>query len=175
MEQKDNRKIYIVGSVASGKTTLAKCISSNTGIPCHSLDLLVHKKDETTKWRNTTREETERDMMFDNILGLPAWIIEDVGRECFRYGLSKADTIILMYPPPIVRYTRILLRHCNQKLGIQKCDYTPSIMMIKHLFKRSHDFETGNDGLKEILKSYDDKTVVLRNKQQVNEYLRGYL
>jgi len=46
-------KIYIVGSVASGKTTLAKKLSNKLGIKCTHLDAIVHIKDKTNKeWKN---------------------------------------------------------------------------------------------------------------------------
>ena len=38
-------KIYIVGSVASGKSTLARRLSQSTGIPCFPLDEVVHTED----------------------------------------------------------------------------------------------------------------------------------
>ena len=38
------RKIYIVGMVASGKTTFARNLSKEIGIPFYELDCIVHVK-----------------------------------------------------------------------------------------------------------------------------------
>ncbi len=38
-------KLYLTGSVASGKSTLARQIAARTGIPCHSLDEVVYVPD----------------------------------------------------------------------------------------------------------------------------------
>ncbi|WP_277619935.1 hypothetical protein [Listeria aquatica] len=39
-------KIWIIGSVASGKTTLAKELQKELGIPYHELDVFVHGTSE---------------------------------------------------------------------------------------------------------------------------------
>ena len=36
------KKIYIIGPVGSGKTTLAKCLSKKYNIPYYELDKVVH-------------------------------------------------------------------------------------------------------------------------------------
>ena len=38
-------KLYIVGPVASGKTTLARQVSRKTGVPCFHLDQVAHEPD----------------------------------------------------------------------------------------------------------------------------------
>ncbi len=43
-------KIYIVGAVASGKSTLARELSGLTGIPYTSLDEVVHIPDKSNVW-----------------------------------------------------------------------------------------------------------------------------
>ena len=44
------RKIFIIGTVASGKTTLAKQLSKNMDIPWYELDCIVHH--QTAEGRN---------------------------------------------------------------------------------------------------------------------------
>ena len=45
-------KIYIVGSVSSGKSTLAKKLSEALHIPYKSLDEVVHIPDKSNPWGN---------------------------------------------------------------------------------------------------------------------------
>ena len=40
-------RMYIVGSVASGKSTLARQLSARTGVPCVHLDDVVYEPDST--------------------------------------------------------------------------------------------------------------------------------
>ncbi len=57
-------KIYIVGSVASGKSTLARRLSQSTGIPCFPLDEVVHTEDVSRPQGNRKRTAEERDALF---------------------------------------------------------------------------------------------------------------
>jgi len=93
-------RLYIVGSVASGKSTLARNISEKTGVPYFSLDEVVHEKDDTTPIGNRKRTPEKRDTLFSEILSKSSYIIEDTGRECFEEGLCQAESIILLEIPP---------------------------------------------------------------------------
>lgn len=45
-------KLYIIGSVASGKTTLAKRLSEITNIHYATLDEIVYEPDKSSAWGN---------------------------------------------------------------------------------------------------------------------------
>ncbi len=98
-------KIYIVGSVSSGKSTLAKKLSETLRIPYRSLDEVVHIPDKSNPWGNRKRKVEERDKLFYSVIQQPKWIIEDVGRACFEEGLKKADKIILLEISTKIRIT----------------------------------------------------------------------
>ena len=85
MNKKKNKKIYIIGNVASGKTTLAKHLSKKLNIDYYSLDKVVWDDNNHTK-----RKEQERDSLFKNIIKKDQWIIEDVGRKCFLSGREES-------------------------------------------------------------------------------------
>ena len=114
-------KIYIVGSVASGKSTLARKISHITGAPCYHLDEAVYTVDPSEPWGNKKRPLEERDHLFQAMLAQRHYIMEDAGRDCFRAGMEQADTVLLLEIPRIVREKRILLRWVKQNLGLEKC------------------------------------------------------
>ena len=44
---KMNRKIIVIGSPGSGKSTFARKLHAKTGIPLFHLDLLYHRPDRT--------------------------------------------------------------------------------------------------------------------------------
>ena len=48
-------KLYIVGPVASGKSTLARQLSRETGIPCFHLDQVARRQDPGAKVGNRKR------------------------------------------------------------------------------------------------------------------------
>jgi adenylate kinase family enzyme len=165
-------KLYIVGSVASGKSTLARRISEITGIPCHHLDEVVHMSHPTNSWGNQKRPSEERDTLFSEILACQHYIMEDVGRECFITGMQQADTVILLDIPLHVRKRRIFLRWIRQNLGIEKCIYRPQLAVLKSMFKWAMNYDKGIDGTKTRVLSFIDKTIILHNNKEINTYLK---
>lgn len=164
-------KVYIVGSVASGKSTFAKRLSEILNIPYQSLDEVVHISDKSHPWGNRKRQVDERDNLFQSIIQQQRWIIEDVGRPCFEDGLKEADMIILLEVSTRIRDYRIIKRWIKQRLGIEKCIYKPGYKMLKGMFKWSRDYDTGKDGLKERIVTYQDKIINLRSNKDIDEFL----
>lgn len=165
-------KLYVVGTVASGKTTLAKKISKRTGIECTHLDGVIHIKDETNKvWGNKRRTDNEIQEMYQAIINQSKWIIEDAGRKIFNEGMEKADTIVHINPSKFIRKTRILTRYLKQKLGLEACLYTPNLRMLKFLFKASKNYDTGMDDLELRLNAFKDKTIVLKTNRDIQNFL----
>lgn len=166
-------KIYIVGSVASGKSTLARRLSQKAGIPCYHLDEVVRFKNPNGEFGNTKRTPEEREALFQKILSADC-IIEDTGRECFSEGLQWADQIVVLQLSRAVRYRRIILRHIKQVLGIEKANYTPSLEMVRLMFKWANDFDTGADGVKARIAPFAEKTITLRSPNEVEKFLEEF-
>lgn len=166
-------KIYIVGSVASGKSTLARQLSEKSGVPCFHLDDVVHIKDKNSAEGNRKRTPEERDTLFRQILSAN-YIMEDTGRACFTDGLRLADRIIVLDIPYRVRAFRILRRHLRQVLGIEKSSYKPSLRMVRMMFKWAKDFDTGADGVKERIMPYREKTVTLHTVKDVQNFVENF-
>ena len=143
-------KIYIVGSVGSGKTTLARQLSAATGIPCYHLDEVQH--DGLRR-----RTDDERDSLFAEILAKEHYIIEDTGRKAFFEGLRQTDTIVLLNIPLFVCRKHIITRWFKQKLGIEKCGYKPNFKMLRLMFMWSKNYASGADGLKSRLEQFSGK------------------
>lgn len=165
-------KLYIVGSVASGKSTLARKISRAANVPCYHLDELVHVPDAGSAWGNKKRPAEERDSLFRAILRSESYIIEDTGRACFAEGMKRADTILLLEIPLAVRYKRILLRWIKQKTGAEKCIYKPRLEMLKSMFQWAKNYDTGADGTKARVAAFAGKTVRLCSNRQIEAYMR---
>jgi len=137
-EREFHMRIYIVGSVASGKTTLAKKL----GIKCTHLDGIVHIKDKYNKeWGNIRRTDEEINRLFKSTIMKPHWVIEDAGRKMFSEGMEAADMIVHLKPSIFVRRMRVITRFFKQKLGMEDCLYTPSIHMLKFMFKALNNID----------------------------------
>lgn len=164
-------RIYIVGSISSGKSTLAKNLSKILSIPYQPLDEVVHIPDKSNPWGNRKRQAEERDKLFYSILQQPKWIIEDVGRPCFQQGLKEADEIVFLEVSAKIRNYRIVEKWINQRLGIEKCIYSPRYEMLKCMLQWSKDYDIGKDKLKDRISLYREKVITLRNNNDIKAFL----
>ena len=167
-------KIYIVGPVASGKSTLAKKISRISGLDHIELDGLVHKKDQSNKkWGNLRRSDHAIEELFSKVLENKDWLIEDGGRSIFGDALKEADVIIHLDTKSYLRKIRILKRYFKQKVGLEACLYTPNIRMLKFLWSASRNYDIGRDDLKMRLKNYSEKLLIINNRKDYLAYLNS--
>lgn len=146
-------KILIVGTVGTGKTTLAKKLSKDYNIKYYEIDSIVH--DDRQNGRK--REEEEQNVIVKNINKNENWIIEGVLRKNLQYLLELADKIIYLDVPKYKRNIRILKRYIKQKLRLEKSNYKPDIKMLKMMFKWSNDFEKNKKELENLLLKYRNK------------------
>jgi adenylate kinase family enzyme len=168
-------KIYIIGPVGSGKSTLARKLSKEYSFVCCELDSIVYEPDLSSPTGNRKRPVEERDSMLNSILSNKRWIVEDAGRAYFEVALQKADSIIHLEPPMLVRKWRILLRWIKQNLKLEKSGYTPSLKMLKAMFKWTSNYGIGTDGVKERLNPYKHKTTLVRTNREIVDYINEYL
>lgn len=151
-------KVYIIGSVASGKTTFAKKLSKSLKVNWYELDNVIWERHAHGDIKRTS---DQRDLLFNRIIDSEKWIIEDVCRPCFERGLSKADIIILLDIPSGKRKRYILKRWIKQKLRVEKSNYEPTIKMLKLMFKWCDDYDKTKSELLKRLEPFKDKVVIL--------------
>ena len=166
-------RIYITGSVGSGKSTLARRASERTGWPYVSLDEVVYEEDPTDAWGNKKRPEAEVSRRFSEALRLENCILEDAGRAQFEEGMARAEQIVVLDLPLIVRKKRILLRWIKQKMGLERCIYRPHIGMLRAMFRWLNEYETGRNGTRARAMDYPEKVVVLRSRKDVEVWILG--
>ena len=64
------RRIIVIGSPGSGKSTFARKLRDKTGLPLYYLDMIYHNPDRTT----VSREEFE--LRLSDILETDEWVID---------------------------------------------------------------------------------------------------
>lgn len=158
------KKIYIVGIVASGKTTMAKRLSQQLNIPFYELDCIVHVKTENGRYKRTPDEQVQEINRIDKE---DDWIIEGTYRESCRCLLDLADEVIFLDPPLWLRKFRIILRFFKQQLHIEPCHYKSDIKMLKLMYKWTNDFERTRKQFEQMLDLYKYK---LTRISKSNEY-----
>ena len=163
-------KIHIIGSVGSGKTTLARRLSAKMDLVHYELDNVVWKRCETGDVR---RSERERHHHLQKILQSDAWIIEGVHYEWVKQSFKEADVIILLNPHYAIRTFRIIRRFILQKLGLEKSNYKPTFAMLWKMFAWNRHFETvSKSEIVSILSEYNGKLMILKNSKQLEKIFK---
>ena len=157
-------KVLIIGSVASGKSTLARKLSNKSNIKSYEIDSIVH--DDVN---NIKRKNEEQQKIIKKIDNQNEWIIEGTLRRNLYNLLEMADNIIYVDTPLIIRKKRILTRYIKQKLGIEKCGYKPSYKMLKNMYTWTKEFESKRKDFEDILKKYQEKVIVVKNSNDIHE------
>ncbi|WP_152393110.1 P-loop NTPase family protein [Paenibacillus guangzhouensis] len=162
------QKIFIIGIVASGKTTLAKQLSKEMNIPWYELDNIVHHQTDEGRMKRTPEEQVEVIMEIDRG---GKWIFEGTNRESYQCLLDMADTIVFLDPPLWKRKVRIFTRFLKQNLGIEKCNYKPDIKMLKLMYKWTRDFENNRLAIEAQLNVYNNKLIRVSDKNMMSTIL----
>ncbi|GGI16257.1 DNA topology modulation protein FlaR [Gottfriedia solisilvae] len=163
------KRIHIIGSVGSGKTTLAKNISNILSIPYYELDNIVWKRTSNGDIRNSM---DDRDAIFQNIIGQDYWIVEGVHYEWVKKSFELADMILLLDVSKKKRKYRILKRFILQRLNIEKANYKPTLKMLRKMYKWNHNFELlYKPDILNMLKQYNHKVYLLKDNKDIDKLL----
>jgi adenylate kinase family enzyme len=169
LKTKVPKKIHIIGSVGSGKTTLAKEMSSKLQIPYYELDNVVWKRHKSGDIRRT---EEERKVYLDTIIHSEGWIVEGVhNEEWVKDSFKNAELIIFLDTNYGVRTYRIIKRFVLQKLGVEPSNYKPSLKIFMKMFKWNRYFEeVGKPNFFNKFAVYHDKTLIVTKNDEIKNY-----
>jgi adenylate kinase family enzyme len=164
------KKIHIIGSVGSGKTTLARTLSSKIEIPYYELDNVVWQRAKTGDIR---RSDQERDYYLNQITHSDYWIIEGVHYKWVLSSFQEADLIIFLDTPFAKRKARIIKRFFLQKIGVEKANYRPTLTILKKMFTWNAHFEqVSKPEILNLLQPFTNKLIVLKDNNEAANYLK---
>jgi len=87
------KRVIVIGSPGAGKSTFARQLRDRTGIPLVYLDMIWHRPDRTTIFRE------EFDRKLSDILKTDSWIIDGNYGRTLELRLRSCDTVFLLdYP-----------------------------------------------------------------------------
>lgn len=173
----NKKRIYVIGPSGSGKTYLAKVISKSFGIPHTNLDYVFfdHK---VSKSRDEV-EEKEWKRRLNKLIKEDAWVIEGVNpiNEIFEI----ADQIIFLRLNIIETLVNQWKRYLTDEVQRKEHGFINNLKLSKYLIKQHVEDEnlSKSDDPKyfrirkvdRILKRYSDKTLVLKNRSDVNKFI----
>ncbi|MEB1808342.1 MAG: AAA family ATPase [Bacillaceae bacterium] len=160
-------KIHIIGSVGSGKTTLARTLSKKFDIPFYELDNVVWERHPSGDIR---RPDEERDQYLDQIVRTKRWIIEGAHHHHWvGKSFDNADLIIFLDTSYWVRTYRINKRFVRQVLRIEAANYKPSFKIYKSMFRWNKGFEKeSKPKIFKMLEQRKVKFMILKNNKEMD-------
>lgn len=157
-------KLLIFGSVASGKTTLARKLSDELNIIYYEGDCIAWGFPNEKRYKRSNQEQKE---IIEKIDENSSWIIEGTYRDSQKILYDLADVIIFLDTPLYIRIYRMIFRFIQQKIGYEESNYKPTYDMLKHMFKWTIDFERNRNFHKKRLIEYKKKLIWIRFPDQL--------
>jgi adenylate kinase family enzyme len=154
------KRIYIIGPVGSGKTTLARNLSKKTNIKYYELDKVVWDDDNG----NIKRSDKEINTLFLKIIKGKLWIIEDVGRNKFIEGRERADIIYYIKIRKNTALYRVTKRWIKQKLRLEPYNYPPTIKQYFNTISIVNSYYKKEKVKLNDLNKYKEKVIYLSKK-----------
>lgn len=161
-------KIEIIGSVASGKTTLARNLSLKCQAPFYEKDNIVW---ERTSNGDRKRSAAERDRIFREIIERDHWIVEGSPRKNLRESLEHCDYIILLDVKTHIRLFRAFKRWIRQRRGLEKYNSKPTLLFLFYNLKWIFEYNSLRKELIRSLSVYGDKFKIFDSSEKVLEFI----
>jgi len=163
------RRVLVIGSGGSGKTTVAKEIAAKTGLPLIHLDQLFWHPG----WVSTP--DAEWDRVTDELIARDSWVMDGNYGRTLPKRVAAADTVVFLDLPRVVCTWRIFKRRFSH-FGKTRPDVAPGCP--EHL---SWEFvhwvwtypSRRRPGILRQLEalSRDKRVFVLKNSSEVSRFL----
>ncbi|TQR17492.1 DNA topology modulation protein FlaR [Psychrobacillus vulpis] len=162
-------KIYIVGSVGSGKTTFARRLSKTLDLPHYETDNFVWQRNKGGDIRNS---EEMRNELFQKVILQEKWIIEGVHIGWTEAAIEVADNILFLDVPIQKRKWRIIKRYILQLLKLEKANYKPTFIIFKRMFGWNLYFEQHmKPEFLEAFNPHKEKVVYLKTELEMTRWI----
>lgn len=166
------KRIMVVGSPGSGKSTFSRKLSETTGIPLIHLD----KEFWNSGWVETTREEWIKKQ--ENLIAGDSWILDGNYGGTMELRLGKADTLILFRLNRFVCLTRYLKRVVTNLNKIRPdmpegCPEKFDFEFMKYIWNFPE--ASGRRNFERIKKCNDKNIIIFNKRYEVDRYMKDIL
>lgn len=161
---KKANKIYIIGTMGSGKTTLSKKLSEILEIKHYPLDNIYYKRKYDKK-----RKENERKKKLNELLKKKKWIIEGVFNNWTGNIFRKAELVIWLDLNP-----KQIIKNLFKRL-FKKEDEKASLRNIKGSMKYAIKYRKNSKKFiyhKSMIKKHRVNLIHLKTKRELNNFLK---
>lgn len=156
------QRVMIIGCPGAGKSTFARWLRNQTGLPLYYLDMLWHKPDKT----NITRGEF--DFLLREIVEREAWIIDGNYGRTLEMRLKECDTVFLLDLP-----TDVCLAGAKSRIGQKREDMPWMEEQLDEEF-REWILNFSRDEMPHVyamLDQYKDKRIIIfKSREEIDRY-----
>ena len=160
------KRALVIGSPGAGKSTFARKLRDQTGLPLYYLDRLYHRADRTT----ATPEEFDRG--HDRLLALDEWIIDGNYLRTLPLRLQACDSVFFFDLP-----AELCLSGAASRIGTAREDMPWTETCFDPVF-RQYIIDFPRDQLPQIRRLLaacpPEKSVILfRSREESEAWLAG--
>ena len=166
------KKIIIIGSSGTGKSTLARRLGEVTGLDVIHLDRLHWKPN----WVETPKDEWQKKV--EDVVTGDSWIIDGNFGGTMETRFDACDTVIFLETPRTVCVYRILKRVAFYRKGSRPdmaddCDEKFDWQFLKWVWNYPVRSKPKVEAL--IKRFQDTKTIIrLKSKKEIENFLANY-
>ncbi|WPC42855.1 DNA topology modulation protein [Clostridium sp. JS66] len=162
------KRIMVIGSPGSGKSTFSRKLSHITGIPLIHLD----KEFWNSGWVETPRDEWVKKQKF--LIAGDEWIIDGNYGGTMDIRLEKADTVIcfeLSRVACILNYFKRVITNLNRVRPdmSEGCNEKFDFEFMKYIWNFPQKLGRRNNYI--IEKNKDKQIIIFKNRRDVNRYI----
>jgi adenylate kinase family enzyme len=162
------KRVFIIGTMGSGKTTLAKKIANKLKIKPNSLDDVYW----TTKYTRK-RNSAKRERIVKNIIKNKKWVIEGVFQSWVGEIAQKADLVIWLDLHPNILTWNILKRFVKNTLTGKEKErgtFYDNYKIVVHARKyRNGEHKNSYRGHREMIKKHRVKPIHITTLKQLRK------
>jgi adenylate kinase family enzyme len=158
--------ILIIGATGSGKTTLAKRLSSILSTPQKSTDDFQYTNHFQTKF-----SEKERDSKLKKFLQNKKWIIDGVQAKPWVYPIfKKAEIIIMLRTNRIKLIYRLIKRFLEEKKKKKDKELRDLIKLL--YWSQMYKFDNYKKHIK-LASKFNKKIIFLDNGKEIENFIHS--
>jgi len=165
-------KIFIVGGIGSGKTTLANKISKILKIKNYELDDIAYKRRDIYE----RHKPKIRDKKIKSILKRKKWIIEGFYSKSWIYPIyRKAEIVIILNIKTSISKKRLIRRFLKRRLSLKKNKnlnkkFKRTIKLLKYIEEYPKKYFKIQ---KQAAKKFNKNVLIFNTKKEINKFLKS--